>query len=111
MRRLLRPGLGALLLLLAAAVSPRPGSAADATHPLDPEATPGVLPVDDPFAGHVPMLDREAPAPSFVTAPAADAADRAAADTGAMRAEPAAGHAGHAGGMVHGARHATAPTE
>ena len=108
MRRLLCPGVGALLL--AAAVLPRPGSAADATHPLDPGAAPGVLAVDDPFADHVPLLDRGDPAPSFATAPATGN-DRSAAGDGAPRVEPAMDHGGHAG-MVHGAGHTTAaPTE
>ena len=100
MRRLLCPGVGALLL--AVAVLPRPGSAADAIHPLDPGAAPGVLAVDDPFADHVPLLDRGDPAPSFATAPAGD---------GVPRIEPAMDDGGHAG-TVRGAGPTTAaPTE
>ena len=103
MRRLLCPGVGALLLV--AAVLPRPGSA---DHPLDPGATPGVLSVDDPFADRVPLLDRETPAPSFVTAPVADTG-RSITDAGAPGIEPAMNHGEHAGhgGMLRGARHTT----
>ena len=111
MRCLLRLGAGAFLL--AAAVLLRPASAADDTHPLDPDATPGVLPTDDPFQGYVPLLDRDAPAPSFVTAPAVDGeAFAAEAAGGETPATPAMRHAvtgGPVGRETHGA-HTTALT-
>ena len=52
-------------LLLAAALVPRPGAAADATHPLDPAAPAGVVPTQNTFEALVPLLDRDSPVPSF----------------------------------------------
>ena len=119
MRTLLR--LGAGTLLLATAVMLRPADAADATHPLDPNASPGVLPTGDPFRNHVPLLDREAPAPSFAAAPAAAPDEGASvADRGEEpEAMPAMRHVvmhggDHAatggGGTTHGAHAAAAMT-
>ena len=119
MRTLLR--LGAGTLLLATAVMLRPADAADATHPLDPNASPGVLPTGDPFRNHVPLLDREAPAPSFAAAPAAAPDEGASvADRGeepeampAMRLVVMHGgdHAATSGGgTTHGAHAAAAMT-
>ena len=119
MRTLLR--LGAGTLLLATAVMLRPADAADATHPLDPNASPGVLPTGDPFRNHVPLLDREAPAPSFAAAPAAAPDEGASvADRGEEpEAMPAMRHVvmhggDHAatggGGTTHGALAAAAMT-
>ncbi|HET6518959.1 MAG TPA: hypothetical protein VFG47_03955 [Geminicoccaceae bacterium] len=111
MRILLRLGAGAFLL--AAAVMLRPAGAADATHPLDPNASPGVLPTGDPFLGHVPLLDREAPAPSFAAAPAAppDGRTSPVADWREPWAMPAMRHVvmRGGGGTAHGA-HTTATT-
>lgn len=119
MRTLLR--LGAGTLLLATAVMLRPADAADATHPLDPNASPGVLPTGDPFRNHVPLLDREAPAPSFAAAPAAAPDEGASvADRGEEpEAMPAMRHvvmhggdhaATSGGGTTHGAHAAAAMT-
>ena len=58
-----RPGVGALLL--AAALVPLPSRAADTGHPLDPAAEAGVVSTANVFDGHIPLLDRDAPAPSF----------------------------------------------
>lgn len=69
MRLLPRFSVGALLL--ATALVPRPGAAADAIHPLDPAAPAGVVPTQNTFEGLVPLLDRESPVPSF----AGEAAD------------------------------------
>lgn len=52
-------------LLLAAALVPRPGAAADATHPLDPAAPAGIVPTQNTFETLVPLLDRDSPVPSF----------------------------------------------
>ena len=119
MRTLLRLGAGALLL--ATAVMLRPADAADATHPLDPNASPGVLPTGDPFRSHIPLLDRGAPAPSFAAAPAAapdegaSVADRGEEPEGmpAMRHVVMQGgdHAATSGGATtHGAHAAAAMT-
>jgi hypothetical protein len=119
MRTLLR--LGAGTLLLATSVMLRPADAADATHPLDPNASPGVMPTGDPFRNHVPLLDREAPAPSFAAAPAAAPDEGASvADRGEEpEAMPAMRHvvmhggdhaATSGGGTTHGAHAAAATT-
>jgi hypothetical protein len=99
MPRLLHPVAGAFLL--AAAALPRPGNAADAAPPLDPTATSGLLTTENPFDGHVPLLNREVPAPSFAFESAAG--DRPAPDDGERRSLPAmysadtaTGHRGHA---------------
>ena len=87
---------GAGVLLLAAALLPRPGNAADATHPLDPGAAAGSIPTQNAFGGYIPLLDRDEPVPSF-------AADQARA-SGSAEAEsaPAAMPMDH-GTMDHGA--------
>ncbi len=108
MPRLVRPSVAALLLT--AAVLLRSGStSADATHPLDPTAAPGVLATESPFEGSVPLLDREAPTPSFVMRPVADG--QPTTGVGGSQAAPpmpmdhtAMGHAG----MAHGAHGAAA---
>jgi len=99
MPRLLHPVAGAFLL--AAAALPRPGNAADAAPPLDPTAASGLLTTENPFDGHVPLLNREVPAPSFAFESAAG--DRPAPDDGERRSLPAmysadtaTGHRGHA---------------
>jgi hypothetical protein len=58
-----RPGVGALLL--AAALVPLPSRAADTGHPLDPAAKAGVVSTVNVFDGLIPLLDRDAPVPSF----------------------------------------------
>lgn len=63
MARLLLPIVGAFLL--ATVALPRPGDAADAAHPLDTTAPSGLLTTKNPFDGHVPLLHRQVPAPSF----------------------------------------------
>ena len=97
MPRLLHPVAGAFLL--AAAALPRPGNAADAAPPLDPIATSGLLTTENPFDGHVPLLNREVPAPSFAFDSAAG--DRPAPDDErrslpAMYRAETTGHHGHA---------------
>ena len=99
MPRLLHPIAGAFFL--AAVALPRPGDAADAAHPLDPGATSGLLTTENPFDGHVPLLNREVPAPSFAFESAAG--DRPAPDDGERLSLPAmygadtaTGHRGHA---------------
>lgn len=52
-------------LLLAVALLPRPGAAADTIHPLDPAAPAGVVPTQNSFESLVPLLDRDSPVPSF----------------------------------------------
>jgi hypothetical protein len=80
MRLLSRPDVGALVL--AAVLVPRPGTAADALHPLDPAAKAGSIPTENIFDGYVPLLDRDEPLPSFVP-------DDASAQEGSAEAEPA----------------------
>lgn len=58
-------------LLLAVALLPRPGAAADAIHPLDPAAPAGVVPTQNTFENLVPLLDRDSPVPSFAGEPEA----------------------------------------
>jgi hypothetical protein len=69
-----RPGVGALLL--AAALVPLPSRAADTGHPLDPAAEAGVVSTVNVFDGLIPLLNRDAPVPSFAesTAPPPPAA-------------------------------------
>ena len=77
MRSQSRPIVG--VLLLAAALVPLPGAAADATHPLDPAASAGVVPTRNVFENAVPLLNRESPAPSFFGEAAAGASTEAPA--------------------------------
>lgn len=99
MPRLLHPMLG--LLFLAAVALPRSGTAADPAHPLDPGSASGLLTTENPFDGHVPLLHREVPAPSFAFE--SDAGNQRAQGDGerqslpAMyRADTATEHRGHA---------------
>ena len=99
MPRWFHPIVGAFFL--AAVALPRPGDAADAAHPLDPGAASGLLTTENPFDGHVPLLNREVPAPSFAFESAAG--DRPAPDEAETRSLPAmhradteTGHRGHA---------------
>jgi hypothetical protein len=59
-------------MLITAALLPRSGNTADAAHPLESGAIPGVLATENPFDGHVPLLNREDPAPSFASEEAAE---------------------------------------
>jgi hypothetical protein len=102
MRLLSLPDVAAFLL--AAALVPRPGTAADATHPLDPAAPAGVVPTDNVFEGFVPLLGRENPVPSF-------ASETTASDAPAVEGEappPAAMPMDH-GAMDHSAMGHGAP--
>jgi hypothetical protein len=71
MRLLSHLGVGAFLV--AAVILPRSGTTADAAHPLDPVASSGSVPTQNIFDGHVQLLDRDVPAPSFVEDPGATA--------------------------------------
>jgi hypothetical protein len=88
--------LGISAFLVAVAVLPRPGMAADPIHPLDPAAPSGPVPTQNVFQGHVPLLDRDSPAPSFT-----DEGDQPEAEEPARLPE-AMDH----GAMDHGAAHA-----
>ena len=89
----LRAGAGAIIL--AAVASPLPAIAADARHPLDPAAASPRLELPHSFEVHVPLLDRDAPRPSFVNGPTAEPA--AAAESPAATPMPMdhAEHGGH----------------
>jgi hypothetical protein len=99
MRSLTRSAIGVLFLV---ALSPLPGGAAEARHPLDPAAPAGVMPTRNFFENAVPLLSRENPQPSF--------AGEGAQTTGAPAEAPLAQEnepMGH-GGTDHGAPQAEA---
>ena len=100
MRSQPRPGMGALLLL--AALAPLPSRAADTGHPLDPAAEAGVVSTANVFDGHIPLLDRDAPAPSFAEGAAAPPPAAAGAAPAPMPMDH--GSMDH-GAMEHGASH------
>ena len=83
-------------LLLAAALTPQPGAAADAIHPLDPAAPAGVVPTQNTFENLVPLLDRDSPVPSFV----GEAESSSSAEGGSLPPEDIPMDPG---GMEHGA--------
>lgn len=98
MPRLVHHMVGAFFL--AAVGLPRPGDAADAAHPLDPTAASGYLNTENAFDGHVPLLTREGPAPSFAfesagNQPAEEDGERRSLPA-MHRADTAAGDHGHA---------------
>lgn len=103
-----RPPQATTLALLALAALP--AGAESARHPLDPQAPTVPLAVENPFATYVPLLERDAPQPSFAAPSlAADepsgAAELAAGGPHAMHgadAAPAAGMPGHGAHAGHG---------
>jgi hypothetical protein len=60
--------LAAGLLLTGGILAGASSWAAEARNPLDPSAAAGVVTTVPAFDGHIPLLDREAPAPSFAGA-------------------------------------------
>ena len=97
MPRLVHHMVGALFL--ATVALPRPGDAADAAHPLDPTAASGSLNTENAFDGHVPLLTREGPAPSFAfesagAQPVQEDGERLSLPA-MYRADTAAGQRGH----------------
>lgn len=86
--------LGATVLMHAAALPPPTAAAAELAHPLDPRAPAGALVTENTFDGVVPLLDRDAAAPSF--APEAP-------DGGTPPLEPSSAAPMDHGAMGHGA--------
>ncbi len=96
----------ARLLLTAAGVlagAASPSWAAGVANPLDPAGPPGAVPTENIFEGRVPLLDREAPAPSF-----AGEAEAPPAESDGAEAPPAASDDGGHDHARHGALRAVA---